>query len=231
MHGLRIDSFPNAALAGPEPGPHGMPLRAVTSASPDPRILLAVHEPGVNLVIWTRDPPVTLIGSVLDDLVRAAPFTAISTTTPTDLSERLSEQIPVSLPDELLSDIADLAAVFAMIDGDRQHVRVRLEALVHDGCTKWHADAIGLRMLCTYHGAGTQWLPIEGGAAGARTIGKGVASRSFVQIAAGSVAILKGESHPNNAGNGCIHRSPPAEPGKRTRLLLCIDQTQWNLEE
>jgi hypothetical protein len=56
----------------------------------------------------------------------------------------------------------------------------------------------------------------------------------FTAVAEGSpiaVAILKGEAYPGNAGAGCIHRSPPAGPGRRARLLLCIDQTKWNPRE
>ena len=132
---------------------------------------------------------------------------------------------------DLLLDLTDLAQFFAALDNDAPSVRVRLEALTHDGCSRWHADAIGLRLLCTYRGPGTQWLPLDGGAATARAIGHDAPPCSAAEFPTGAVAILKGEGYPDNPGAGCIHRSPPAGPGRRARLLLCIDQTKWNLRE
>jgi hypothetical protein len=230
MLGLRIESFPATALTQSRTSHDGMPDRGVTVASADPAILMTVHRPGVNLAIWHRDLPPTLSGASLRALLAAAPFTAIAVGAPPDLPDRLSAQLPAPAPLDLLLDLADLATVFTMLDGGPPRVRVRLEALVHDGCKKWHADSVGLRLLCTYRGPGTQWLPMDGGAPAARAM-DGTPPGSIGQIPPGAVAVLKGERYPDNLGNGCIHRSPPAGPGPRARLLLCVDQTEWNLEE
>lgn len=230
MLGLRIESFPASALAQGRVGHDGMPDRGVTIASTDPATLLRVHEPGVNLAIWHRDLPPTLTGKALIGLMAAAPFTAVAAGTPQDMPDRMAAALPVPVPTDLLLDLADLAAVFAMVNGGRPGVRVRLEALTHDGCKKWHADQVGLRLLCTYRGPGTQWLPVDGGAPAARAL-DGAPAGPFGEIPPGAIALLKGERYPDNQGNGCIHRSPPAGPGPRARLLLCVDQTEWNLDE
>ena len=231
MTGIRIETFPSSALTSGTIGYDGMPDRSVTIASNHPGVLMDIHRPGVNLAIWQRPLPATLRGKALQSLMRLAPFTVVAVGTPLELADRLAEQLPGPVPVDLMLDLADLAAGFLVLDGGGARARVRLEALVHDGCKKWHADAVGLRMLCTYCGGGTQWLPIDGGAPAARALNGATPSGHIGQLPTGAIAVLKGERYPDNEGNGCIHRSPPAGPGARARLLLCIDQTEWNLEE
>lgn len=224
---MRIESFPDSALDSGT----GRPSRCVAIASSDPLILFGIDRPEVNLAIWDREVAVRFRRQTLRLLMAEAPFTAIAEGPPRHIADLLCEQLPVPLTKDLAADVTDLAWAFAELDGDNGFVRVRLEALTHDSCHRWHADAVGLRMLCTYLGPGTEWLPLEGGAAAARGIGPGRPPCSVAQIATGVVAVMKGEGYAGNAGNGCIHRSPPAGPGARARLLLCVDQTRWNLPD
>lgn len=226
MLGLCVDTFPALASRTGE-----LPTCAVATSSADPAVLTRIHQPEVNLAIWHRDLPPTLRSAALAPLMAAAPFTVIVVGAPEEIADRLAAALPSPVPADLLLDLADLAAVFMLLDRGRSRVRLRLEALVHDGCSRWHADAVGLRLLCTYRGAGTQWLPLLGGASAARSLNGETPALPVGQLPIGAIAVLKGERYPDNAGNGCIHRSPPAGPGQRARLLLCIDQTEWNLEE
>jgi hypothetical protein len=94
-------------------------------------------------------------------------------------------------------------------------VRVRLDGVVHDSCRYFHMDAIGLRLLCTYRGAGTQWTMC------------GPECRAPHQAPACSVALLKGSRYAPPPPSGCLHRSPPVShlpEDKRARILLCIDE-------
>ncbi len=231
MPALWIETFPACApdLAPPD-GAGTLPC-GTAIASTDPMVLTDIHRPGVNLTVLHRPLPDGLTRAALRDVLRAAPFTLTATGSVDAVSDQIARESPVALPDPLRLDLADLATLFAVIDHRRRRVRVRLEALTHDGCWKWHADSIGLRLLCTYAGAGTEWLGLPGGAATARAMTAPPPRRAVQRIPTGAIAILKGERHPDNAGNGCIHRSPPAGPGPRARLLLCIDQPEWNLEE
>jgi hypothetical protein len=123
----------------------------------------------------------------------------------------------------LAADLRLLARLFAgILEQDR--LRIRLEALEGDGCPRWHADKVGLRLLCTWHGAGTEWLARDGGAALARTLPMGTRLPGMKRIGAGDIAILKGEAFPGHAGHGCIHRSPPRRAGDGPRLLVCLDE-------
>jgi hypothetical protein len=229
---LRIESFPSAALPRLQPNLDHLPMHSVAIASAYPAILFEVHRREVNLAVWHRELPPALSGKSLRRLMREAPFTAVAEGPPDEVADLLSQRLPAPAPADLLLDLTDLAHAFAMVDRGGTTVRLRLEALTHDGCSRWHADAIGLRLLCTYRGPGTEWLPLDGGAETARAIPRDAPPPcTQARLGTGSVAILKGEAYPGNESGGCIHRSPPAGPGPRGRLLLCIDQTRWNLPD
>jgi hypothetical protein len=38
------------------------------------------------------------------------------------------------------------------------HVRAKLECVTKQSCPQWHADTVGVRMLCTYAGPGTWYI-------------------------------------------------------------------------
>ena len=68
----------------------------------------------------------------------------------------------IRLPDvtgkeALLADICRLVNVYADLM-DCPMVGIRLEVLSHAMCPKFHIDRTGIRLLCTYLGAATEWL-------------------------------------------------------------------------
>jgi len=223
MPGLMMESFPHAALAPPLDADAAPRQRAISAAAADPEVLLEVLRPEVNLAIWHRALPGSLTPG-LRDLCGAAPFVAAAEAPPEEAVDALVAKLPVAAPLDLLLDIRALAIAFAGIAGTGGAVRIRLEAITGPACHRWHADAVGLRLLCAYRGPGTEWLPIAGGAGAARDLDPTALPCARAQLATGAVAILKGERYPGNAGFGCIHRSPPAGPGARARLLLCLDE-------
>ena len=223
MASLTKEAFPEAGIAPPL-HPHVPPRRrAVAVSSAEPEVLLDVQRPEVNLAIWHRDLAAALTAG-LSPLADAAPFTAVAEDEPGYAVDTLAAKLPASAPIDLLRDINRLALIFAAIADTGGAVRIRLEAITGPACHRWHSDAVGLRLLCTYRGPGTEWLPIAGGARAARGIDPKALPCERGQVATGAVAILKGEGFRGNAGFGCIHRSPPAGPGERARLLLCIDE-------
>ena len=50
--------------------------------------------------------------------------------------------------------------VFGALLG-RKHIHAGLSVQRTDGCRKIHTDFVSLRLLCTYAGPGTDWLPNE----------------------------------------------------------------------
>lgn len=226
MAGLILETF---AEAGPGAGPTpprwpnaALPRQGVAVSAAAPEVLLDILRSEVNLAIWHRDLSAAFSAS-LAPLLTAAPFTAAAEDTPDAALDALVALLPAAPPLALVSDISALAFAFVAI-ADVPALRIRLEAITGPACHRWHADAIGLRLLCTYRGPGTEWLALSGGARAARDLDADVPPCMPVRLATGAVAILMGEAHPGNAGWGCIHRSPPAGPGARARLLLCFDE-------
>ncbi|WP_237217696.1 DUF1826 domain-containing protein, partial [Falsiroseomonas oryziterrae] len=204
MPALTLEARPAAM-----PDPLGRIPVVVTGAEPE--ALVEIRRPEVNLAVWTRDLPPGLDGR-LRALAEAAPFTALAEDLPEAAVDALAAQLPHPAPLALLQDIRALATAFAAIARTGGAVRIRLEGIDDEGCHRWHADAVGLRLLCTYHGPGTEWLALAGGARVARGLDPKALPVAPGRLALSAAAILKGEAYPGNAGFGCIHRSPPAAP-------------------
>lgn len=222
--GLISEAFPAAGvLRASRPGASPT-RRGVAVPAAEPGVLFAALRPEVNLAVWHRELPAGFAAS-LRDLAAAAPFETIAGGAPGHAVASLAGSLPAPAPIDLLLDIHDLAVAFAAVAGSGGAVRVRLEATADRSCPRWHADGVGLRLLCTYRGPGTEWLPLAGGAAAASGLPPGgPAPGRAARLPTGAVAILKGEAYPGNSGWGCVHRSPPAAPGGRARLLLCLDE-------
>ncbi len=188
-------------------------------------ILRAIAEPAVTLAVWTRPPPPGLVAAA-DALVRHAPLTAIAEDRPDRAAARVAAALPVGAcaRTRIAADIARLGRLFADLLGAAA-VRVRLEAIDGPACRLFHADHVALRLLCTYAGPGTEWVPDE--AVDRRRLGdNGAAIRTpsaVRRLPRFAVGLFKGEAWPGNAGRGVVHRSAPADPS-RPRLLLCLDE-------
>jgi len=121
----------------------------------------------------------------------------------------------------LRADIVRLATVYTDLIGcPETGLRfVRLEGTL---CPRFHIDRVGVRLLCTYRGPGTQWgrrdalLPTD--RPPASPVGQ---ARAF------DVLLLKGSTWPENAHLGAVHRSPAPGRDSPPRLLLSIDAV-WN---
>lgn len=192
-------------------------------ASPLPAMLAGIAQPGTHIAIWPRALPAKLARD-LARLAAQAPFTATAEGEPEPALEALIAGLPGPAPLDLFLDMLHLATIFTHILG-APRLRIRLEAIEGPGCRLWHADAVGLRLLCTYRGAGTEWLAMPGGAQAARLLNRaGDPGVPIQRLGTGDVALLKGEAFPGNQGAGCIHRAPPRHPKAPPRLLLCLDE-------
>ncbi len=134
------------------------------------------------------------------------------------------------LRDFLEADINALLSAFRQLVPKRS-VRATLEVVTTDSCRKFHQDNVGLRMLCTYAGPGTLWIPQERLNAPLhefRHIGdiprfnEAIAPEGAIeQATAGDVVLLKGKRWaPLSAA---VHRAPPIQRDGLRRLLFKID--------
>ncbi|WP_158773806.1 DUF1826 domain-containing protein [Cobetia sp. L2A1] len=126
----------------------------------------------------------------------------------------------------LIDDISTLGAAMGELF-EVTDIGLRLEVTQQAMCPRFHVDKIPVRLVTTYQGPGTQWLPE--GAADRLALGHGqhghqdicIDPEQIRELRPGSLALLKGECWPGNEGRGLIHRSPVVPNGKR--LMLSID--------
>lgn len=161
----------------------------------------AVFDDAVNLVVWRRAASqIPEVAALIDPPRRLM--------RPVRVQELSTAQIAWALDQDersaFAADVTRLVELFAMLT-DAHSVGLRLEATGRQTCPKWHTDRVGLRLMTTYAGPGTEWLDGE-----------------VAQCAAtGDVLVAKGELWPNAHG-ACVHRSP--DPQGVMRLLLTLDE-------
>ncbi len=186
--------------------------------------LAAFKEPAAELVIWERRLP-PQFRHWIDGMDAAALPHLRVLVRPNDLRQALDPEFDAcglvagAMRDFLLEDIDGLVSAFAEITRS-DLVDVRLARIDNDACWKFHRDSLEARLLTTYRGPATEWVPSTHAE---RAI---EAQRDYdgplEQLGDGDVALFKGsQAGPNS---GVVHRSPPIEGAGFTRLLLCLNK-------
>lgn len=129
----------------------------------------------------------------------------------------------------LREDVARLLEMFADLLGAAR-VGLGLDTLRHAMCPRFHTDRVLLRLLCTYLGAGTEWLAddaVDRTRLGHRADGmsddaSGAICGPVRKVPVGAIALLKGDAWPGSDERGCVHRSPSAS-SDAPRLVLTLD--------
>ncbi|MEO1011576.1 MAG: DUF1826 domain-containing protein [Bacteroidota bacterium] len=190
-------------------------------------ILRDIHLKTKNLVVYKRE-----IGPLKVGLAQAAqgPIECKAIGTVEEITLSLSTYFTQSehLQEILLQDILNLLELFEQVT-KVSSFQVLLASVSTNMCRRFHADINELRMLCTYHGPGTLWLPDKAVDRKAYLTGKGnqniVPDESLVQqVGTGDVVILKGAQYPK--ATPILHRSPSIEKNGEERILLRIDINQ-----
>lgn len=145
--------------------------------------------------------------------------------------EEVFSELNSLLPDSqykhaFLEDVHLLSDMICCIF-DCKSAGLRLITLDHAMCPKFHTDKISGRLICTYMGKGTQWLPhtTNGGLESLneiKALRQMEEQHTILSAKQGDVLLLKGDAWPKNEGRGAIHRSPPNSLIQR-RVLLTLD--------
>jgi hypothetical protein len=202
------------------------------AASSEAEIWTSFYEEDVQIATWQRTRSIVLNESV-DALLALNTFSQLQFSSPAqDVAQKLAMHMPqFKHRSVLLKDIALLSDMFACLF-DQDNVGLRLKVLDTTMCPRFHVDQVPCRLLTTYRGPATEWLPNE--SADRNKLGAGNQGLSddlsglFQQandiesMNAGDVALLKGEAWQGNEGRGLIHRSP-INSGGHKRLLLTLD--------
>jgi hypothetical protein len=212
------------AVAGLDAAP-GPSWREVASLAE----LALIFEAGVNLVYLPRRLS-PCIQRYAEELSRSDPF-ATQLVARTNASS-LGGLLPASADfrrELLRRDVGRLAELYADLTGAKE-IGLRFRNLTNAMCPRFHTDRVGIRLICAYAGAGTEWLADEdadrSALGGSLSAGQpdpvprpgGVVRR----VPSGAIALLKGDGWPEFAGRGIVHRSPPVD-ADTPRTLLTID--------
>ncbi len=188
---------------------------------PAPSSLASILSPSITLAIWRRD-----LGRTLMNAAEAAcrgrmrfssAFYPFEQTDVLRVHAELAEKTTKDIA-PIADDLIGLAGLFAGIcDGTR--VRVRLETVADDGCSRFHFDNVAMRLVVTYRGPGTQWVSpaFAADAYGRQEKYKGPVN----QMQTGDVAIFRGRK--SNVVGMTLHRSPPRLANSPVRILGVVD--------
>lgn len=211
-----------------------------TAAAPLPHSVVVDHEEAldviycddVNLCVWRRalDPALPAWLARVRDAVDFAADVTLDGLRP-DASALVAELPPSPERDALQRDVELVARRYARLMGAAR-VDASLATVARDMCRRFHADYVGVRLLCTYSGPGTEWVddawvrrrPADPGESFDDANRAIVPDPSRVRsLGEGEVGLLKGHSWPGNEGRGVVHRSAPVEALGLRRLVLKID--------
>ncbi|MGQ7247809.1 DUF1826 domain-containing protein [Halomonas sp. V046] len=188
-----------------------------------------IFESDITLCVMRRAVP----AAVVDDVERLRRIDRpLSFSWRGKLDNGLRCDLETALPsdaayDELVEDVVTLSQAVAFLF-DTQDVGVRLRWLTAAMCPRFHVDRLPVRLVTTYHGPGSEWLPdraVNRAGLGAPHPNKPTPLQdagAVKRLATGDIALFKGSGWEGAEERALVHRSPALGPDER-RLLLSID--------
>ena len=199
-----------------------------------PAVLPEIYKEDTNIVIWQRNLDNTLVQAADHILSTQPQLQASILVNPKNAYNALNDVLgDAPMTNTLSEDIAHLTDMFCYLF-ELNNVGLRLTALDRAMCPRFHVDRVPCRLVTTYRGVASQWLPhscvdrtkLGPGSEGKSDDESGLFSQAsdIQQLNEGDVALLKGEYWQGNEGAGLVHRSPMV-PQDSLRLLLTLDFT------
>ena len=211
------------------------PIQSRTSATGhQPTVFADVYRDEVNIVVWQRVLANELVRSV-DQILKEQPTLQVSrVVTPQNAYSAINEALGnTTTTPALAKDVTQLVDMFCCLFGIRE-AGLRFTVLNRAMCPRFHVDVVPCRLVTTYQGEGTQWLPhhlVDRSKLGMGNNGRPdeqsglfAAQNDIQTLTSGDVALLKGERWLENEGGGLVHRSPNLPTGSH-RLLTTLDFT------
>lgn len=202
------------------------------SFSTQPSVLTDIYKEHVNLAVWQNSLTATVTEDVQKIISQSRRLKAVLTVTPENTIEQLSEYSKHLKDKEAFCQyVTTLVDMFCtLFELDRAGLRLSL--LDKAMCPKFHVDRVPCRLITTFSGIATEWLPhsqVDRSKLGAGCEGKSDEDSGIMQsptdiqsLVTGDVGLLKGEGWYDNDNAGLVHRSPALEDNE-CRLLLTLD--------
>jgi hypothetical protein len=195
-------------------------------------VLTDIYQEHNNIVVWQRSLAPQLLQAAESIIASQPSLEKLLVLTPQEAFAQIEESLGSSPEAAVLAgDIAYLVDMFCCLF-DLKRAALRFSVLDRAMCPRFHVDRVPCRLVTTYQGIATEWLPhhvADRSKLGAGNMGKPDAlsglydnASDIKQLKSGDVALLKGELWHDNEGAGLIHRSPQLSNNTH-RLLLTID--------
>jgi len=190
-----------------------------------PECLTEIFSDEVNLAVWERELSGGSVSFAYRFSREAGAFERFVGIEAGDSVEQILPAWAQALPGaELwLADVNEVVEMFSCLF-EPTAIGVRLHVLPDTMCPRFHTDRVPVRLLVTYAGRGTEWLPenqVTRGKPSAPLPDQAVNNTNIEVMPTGAVSLLKGEAWIGNEGRGLVHRSPA--PGACPRLVLGLD--------
>lgn len=212
-------------------------------------VLARIYDADTSIAIWQRHLQQD-VQVYLNELLRKSKTISLKLSgSPAQLMEEIQRVFPPALRCEqstskssckstcisaaaFYADIHQVLEMFACLF-DAKILGLRINTLEHAMCPRFHTDKVAVRLITSYYGLATEWLPSQlsnrsalgsAFASEINTIGAIAASENHIQrMAVGDVALFKGELWDGNEGRGIIHRSPAPTIEQPKRVVLTCD--------
>jgi len=195
-------------------------------------VLTDIYQEDTNMVVWKRNLANNL-EQAADAIIESQPtLEELLVVSPEEAFDSVKKLLGGSPEAEVLAeDIANLVDMFCCLF-DLKRGALRMTVLDRAMCPRFHVDRVPCRLVTTYQGIATEWLPhnvADRSKLGTGNMGKpdelsGLFEHisDIQQLKSGDVGLMKGELWHNNEGAGLIHRSPQV-PNNTRRLVLTLD--------
>ena len=195
-------------------------------------VLTDIYQEDTNMGVWKRDLAKNL-EQAADAIIESNPtLEELLVVSPEKAFDSVKKVLGSSQEAEVLAeDIAHLVDMFCCLF-DLKRGALRMTVLDRAMCPRFHVDRVPCRLVTTYQGIATEWLPhnvADRSKLGTGNMGKpdelsGLFDNlsDIQQLNSGDVGLMKGELWHNNEGAGLIHRSPQV-PNNTRRLVLTLD--------
>lgn len=187
-------------------------------------VLSHIYESDINMAVWRRKLDASVSRAVRQGLAQGLKLNITQEIPTEDAFKALQECYGLSdWESVLLADIATIIEMYGCLF-DVKLVGLRLRTLSDAMCPKFHFDRVPCRLVTTYNGTGTQWLPNEvlDIRDGKLIVEEQKFEKSVQTLQEGEVALLKGSLWEGNEATPLVHRSPQVS-GAQPRLLLTLD--------
>ena len=205
------------------------------SKSFEPDVFSDIYRDDINIVIWQRELSAQLALAANEILKAEARLEIAEVVTAKSVHSKLCKALGETDAVKVLSDDITLLVDMFCCVFDLKKAGLRLTALDRAMCPRFHFDRIPCRLVTTFHGVATEWVPhqlVDRSQLGAGNQGKSDEQSGLFQsiddirqLNQGDVALLKGEFWQDNEGAGLVHRSPVQGQGSvnERRLILTLD--------